>query len=160
MQLDKTHLIFEDFQPAGDAMNRPYEGTGLGLSIAKTLVEMMAVNISVEHPSDPGSRFLFTVFFGKTTEEALAGSCAARAATKVGSQVEAGTRVLVAEDNPENVILLRAYRENVPLLLHLASNGAEAVEIRERSNFDLILMDIQMPIIDGHTAIREIRAWE
>jgi CheY-like chemotaxis protein len=74
--------------------------------------------------------------------------------------VEPGTRVLVAEDNPENVILLRAYLVNFPLSLDFAANGVVALEKRKQASFDLVLMDIQMPVMDGYTATREIRAWE
>lgn len=69
-------------------------------------------------------------------------------------------RILLVEDNPENVILLRAYLHNASLSLHFASNGLEAVKKRKRNNYDLVLMDVQMPVMDGHTATREIRAWE
>jgi CheY-like chemotaxis protein len=71
-----------------------------------------------------------------------------------------GTRILIAEDNPENVVLLRAYLEALPLLLHFASNGVEALDKRRRGNYDLVMMDVQMPIMDGYTATREIRTWE
>ena len=157
---DKAHLIFEDFQQADVAMNRSYEGTGLGLSIAKTLVEMMSGTIWLEQPPHPGARLVFSVFFPKTTQNAVSESVEAVGLAKISSHVEPGTRLLVAEDNPENVILLRAYLENVPLALHFACNGEQALEKRRHSNYDLILMDIQMPVMDGHTAIREIRKWE
>src|SRR5207253_228804 len=68
--------------------------------------------------------------------------------------------ILVAEDNPENVILLQAYLEGLPLELVFAANGEEAVELRRTSNIDLVLMDIQMPVMDGYAATRAIRAWE
>jgi PAS domain S-box-containing protein len=157
---DKAAVIFEAFQQAEGAMNRPYEGTGLGLSIAKTLVQMMSGNIWVEEKSDPGSRIVFTAFFQPTTEHAVEDHRSAASSATVVRLVDAGTRVLIVEDNPENVILLRAYLENVPLSLHFATNGVEAVAKRRTSNYDLILMDIQMPIMDGYTATREIRAWE
>jgi CheY-like chemotaxis protein len=69
-------------------------------------------------------------------------------------------RILLVEDNPENVILLRAYLDNASLSLHFASNGVEAVKKRKRNNYDLVLMDVQMPVMDGYTATREIRTWE
>jgi CheY-like chemotaxis protein len=64
------------------------------------------------------------------------------------------------EDNPENVILIRAYLENLALSLDFAENGAEALEKRRQGHYDLVLMDMQMPVMDGYTATREIRAWE
>jgi CheY-like chemotaxis protein len=67
---------------------------------------------------------------------------------------------LLVEDNPENVVLLHAYLDNLSLSLGFAANGVEALEERKHGSYDLVLMDIQMPIMDGYTATREIRAWE
>ena len=72
----------------------------------------------------------------------------------------AGMRILIVEDNSESVILLRVYLESLSPSLDFAVNGLEALEKRRQSDYDLILMDMQMPVMDGYTAIREIRAWE
>jgi PAS domain S-box-containing protein len=154
---DKTSLIFEAFQQAEEAMNRPYEGTGLGLSIAKTLVEMMAGRIWVEETSKNGSKFVFTAFFPLARKEDVRNT---NVSVEKAQAVEPGLRILVVEDNPENVVLLRAYLENLSLSLDFASNGNEAVEKRQKGNYDLVLMDIQMPVMDGYAATRKIRAWE
>jgi CheY-like chemotaxis protein len=69
-------------------------------------------------------------------------------------------RILLVEDNPENVILMRAYLAGGELSIHFASNGMEAVKKRQRHSYDLVFMDVQMPVMDGYTATREIRAWE
>ena len=156
----KAAMIFEAFQQAEGSMNRPYEGTGLGLAITRTLVEMMSGRIWVEEKNEPGSKFVFTAFFPPTTEEAVRERMPAAMPATVARAVEAGTRILLAEDNPENVILLRAYLENLSLALDCASNGIEAIEQRQRNHYDLVLMDVQMPIMDGYAATREIRAWE
>jgi PAS domain S-box-containing protein len=156
---DKKDLIFEAFQQAEGAMDRPYEGTGLGLSIAKTLVEMMAGRIWLEEANGKGSKFVFTAFFPIARKEEVRDRLGVTNPAET-CELEPGTRILLAEDNPENVILMRAYLDNLSLSLHFASNGAEAVKKRQRSSYDVILMDIQMPIMDGYTATREIRAWE
>jgi PAS domain S-box-containing protein len=157
---DKAGMVFEAFQQAEGSMNRPYEGTGLGLAIAKTLVGMMSGKIWVEENSGPGSRFIFTAFFPPATEAAVHDRLAAATSAKAVLTLDAGTRILLVEDNPENMILLRAYLENLSLSLDFASNGFEAVVKRKQGNYDLVLMDMQMPIMDGYTATREIRTWE
>jgi PAS domain S-box-containing protein len=157
---DKTSLIFEAFQQAEGAMNRPYEGTGLGLSIAKTLVEMMSGRVWLEGTSEKGSKFVFTVFFPFARKEEVRAKTGANTSPENAQALESGTRILLAEDNPENVILLREYLENRSLSLHFASNGVEALRKRQKNEYDLVLMDIQMPIMDGYTATREIRSWE
>ncbi|HXP89146.1 MAG TPA: PAS domain S-box protein [Bryobacteraceae bacterium] len=157
---EKASLIFEAFQQAEGSMNRRYEGTGLGLAIARVIVQMMAGRIWVEEKPEPGAKIVFTAFFPPATQKAVDDETASHASAQGAQKVEAGTRILVAEDNPENVILLRAYLESLPLSLEFAANGVEAVEKRQHGSYDLILMDTQMPIMDGHTAAREIRAWE
>ena len=157
---DKAGIIFQAFQQAEESMSRPYEGTGLGLAIAMTIVQMMSGRIWVEEKAGPGAKFVFTAFFPSAAEAAARGEIAAASSVQVVHLMEAGTRVLVAEDNPENVILLRAYLEGLPLSLDFAANGVEALEKRKQGPYDLVLMDIQMPVMDGYTATRAIRAWE
>jgi PAS domain S-box-containing protein len=157
---EKNMVIFEAFQQAEESMNRPYEGTGLGLSIAKTLVEMMGGRIWVEEKEGSGAKFAFTAFFPLARKEEVRDKAGAAISAEKGQVLKPGTRILVVEDNPENMILMRAYLDNLSLSLHFASNGVEAVRKRQKANYDLVLMDVQMPIMDGYTATREIRAWE
>jgi PAS domain S-box-containing protein len=157
---DKTSLIFEAFQQAEGSMSRPYEGTGLGLSIARTLVELMSGKIWLEEHRETGSKFIFTAFFPVARKEEVCANVAAAASAGLAQALEPGMRILIVEDNPENVVLLRAYLANASLSLHFASNGVEAVKKRKKTNYDLVLMDVQMPVMDGYTATREIRAWE
>jgi len=157
---DKIDVIFESFQQADEAINRQYEGTGLGLAIAKSLVRMMGGDIWVVRKDGPGATFAFNAFFPRTTQESVRGREAVARKRPSAAQIQHGARILVVEDNPENVLLLRAYLERLPLALDFASDGAEAFEKRRTREYDLVLMDIQMPIMDGYTATREIRAWE
>src|SRR5262249_38884684 len=113
---DKSAMIFEAFQQAEGSMNRPYEGTGLGLAIARTLVQMMSGRIWLEQ-ANPGAKFVFTAVFPRATEEAVRRKTESVTSAKAVQMVEAGMRVLVVEDNAENMILLRAYLENLPLSL-------------------------------------------
>jgi two-component system sensor histidine kinase/response regulator len=157
---DKTNLIFEAFQQAEGSISRPYEGTGLGLSIAKTLVEMMSGRIWLDETRKTGSRFVFTACFPLARKEDVHNSGTSPASPAFLQFSEPGTRILIAEDNPENVILLRAYLDSRSISLHFASNGLEAVKKRKKNDYDLVLMDVQMPMMDGYTATREIRTWE
>jgi CheY-like chemotaxis protein len=155
---EKASVIFEAFQQAEDSTSRRYEGTGLGLSIAKSLVEKMGGKIWLAEKSDPGATFVFTVFLSPATEAAVVERKMHDRLVAPSQTVHPGTRLLLVEDNPENVILMRAYLEN--LTLDFASSGEEAVEKRTQNAYDMILMDIQMPIMDGYTACRAIRTWE
>jgi CheY-like chemotaxis protein len=108
----------------------------------------------------PGARIVFTAFFPRINQERLTSRGADKGGTPPQHRLRAGTRLLVAEDNPENVVLLQAYLQGLPLSLDFASNGVEAFEKRRQTDYDLVLMDIQMPVMDGYVATREIRAWE
>ena len=132
----------------------------MGLAIARMLVERMAGKIWLGQKLEPGARFVFTTFLAPATEQSVYAKLAAVTAARVARTLTAGTRILIVEDNAENVILLNAYLNNLPLALDFAVNGLEAVEKRRQQDFDLVLMDMQMPIMDGYTASREIRAWE
>jgi signal transduction histidine kinase/CheY-like chemotaxis protein len=153
---EKAEMIFEALKQGEESLTRSYEGTGIGLAVAKTLVEKMSGKIWLAQKPEPGAKFVFTVFLPPSTEEAVSGRMAATAALPL----DAGTRVLIVEDNPENVILLRAYLGNLPLALDFAENGVEGLKKRQRGDYDLVLMDIQMPVMDGLTATRLIRVWE
>jgi len=95
-----------------------------------------------------------------TTQEGLPVGTAGITTSKTARPLVAGTRILIVEDDFENVTVLRAYLEDISLSLDFAVNGREALEKRRLSDPDLILMDMQMPVMDGYTATREIRAWE
>ena len=157
---DKSALIFEPFRQVEETLRRTREGTGLGLSIAKTLVERMGGRIWLEETPEPGAKFVFTVFLKRSTRES-AGSGGFSAGTRdMPTGLKQGQRILLVEDNPENVVLMQAYLENLSISLDFASNGVEAVEKRLQNSYDLVLMDIQMPVMDGYTATQQIRLWE
>ena len=157
---DKTAMIFEAFQQVDGSMNRRFEGTGLGLAIARTLVERMGGRIWAEESTGPGAKIAFTVFLPPSTKQDLESKAAVAATRTTADKLEPGTHILLVEDNPENVALTQAYLENYDLSLDLAENGVEAVAKRQTCDYDLILMDVQMPIMDGYTATRAIRTWE
>ena len=135
------------------------QGTGLGLSIAKTLVEKMGGRIWVDQQAIPGARFVFTVFPERSTKESVQNRLLPTNGPDLLT-VLTGRRILLAEDNPENVVLIQAFLPPSFVSLDVASNGLEAVEKCQRSDYDLVLMDIQMPLLDGYAASRQVRCWE
>ncbi len=159
---DQTKLILEAFRQAERTMSQPHEGPGISLSMVHTLVEMMSGRVWVEEiaePEESGAKFVFTVPFPLARKEELHEKTGPPVSSKE-LEVMPGTRILVVEDNPENIVLLRAYMDHLSLSLNFAANGVEALRKRQRGNYDLVLMDIQMPVMDGYTAAREIRDWE
>jgi CheY-like chemotaxis protein/HPt (histidine-containing phosphotransfer) domain-containing protein len=156
---DKAAILFEPFQQAAEYMNRPQEGSGLGLAIARTLVERMGGKIWFAEKSPPGAKVIFTIFLPRANQPAIPGPLADAVPQQPPDRFS-GARVLLVEDNPDNVILMQAYLENCSLSLHLAANGLQAVEKRQCHDYDLVLMDIQLPIMDGYAATRAIREWE
>jgi PAS domain S-box-containing protein len=160
---DKAEMIFESFTQADSSTTRMYGGTGLGLSISKGLVELMGGRIACTSELGQGSTFSFTAPFEIRKEKEIADSAepAAVAIPQAGAAPQSNaTRVLIVEDCEENLILTKAYLEDSGFELEEAENGQIAVEKVISSKPDLVLMDLQMPVMDGLQATRAIRQWE
>ncbi|MBX0335024.1 PAS domain S-box protein [Pontibacter sp. HSC-14F20] len=151
---DKKDLIFEGFTQAYSSITRKYGGTGLGLSICKNLVERQGGDIWVEDNPQGGSVFHFMITYPKSDLEKLPEN----EAVNIDYSSLGAIQVLLAEDNEVNIFLAQAIMEDWGFQLDVAVNGLEAVEMVQRSDYDIILMDIQMPELSGIDATLQIRA--
>ena len=164
----KQRVIFDPFTQADGSTTRQYGGTGLGLAIAKQLVELMGGHIWVESAVGQGSTFHFTARFGLSRPSSIE----AALAPSVSVQNSPGTRgddhpdrryplhILLAEDNPINQLMVTRMLANRGHTVEIASTGAEALAALEQHTFDVVLMDVQMPEMDGFEATAAIRAQE
>ena len=184
---DKQALLFQKFSQVDSSTTRKYGGTGLGLAICRQLVEMMQGHIWVESTAGQGSTFFLTVLMGisaaKSTSTAASvaaspephtrrsGSAILHANAHPAAAVPVPTpapgdapartlKILLVDDTPENRMLIQTYLKKSPHQIDTAENGEIAFNKFKVGQYDLVLMDMQMPVMDGYTATREIRNWE
>jgi signal transduction histidine kinase/CheY-like chemotaxis protein len=150
---EKLDTIFERFTQASNETTRKFGGTGLGLSIAKNLVELQGGSLGVKSTPGKGSEFSFQITYRKATE--LMGSGSEKFEFTQGDVVKA--RILLFEDNELNQKLAKNYLSDFGFETEVASNGQIGVEMLKLKEYDLILMDLQMPEMDGYQATRYIR---
>jgi PAS domain S-box-containing protein len=152
---DRRNRLFQRFSQADESISRNHGGTGLGLAICKSLVELMGGTIGVESDEGRGSTFWFTITAPAVAQSDIAPVEDARPAFDLDLKA---ARILVVDDVEVNRELVRAMLAPFGYSFQDASNGAEAVQAALHAPFDLILMDLQMPGMDGIAAARTIRA--
>ncbi|MDQ2863364.1 MAG: ATP-binding protein, partial [Bacteroidota bacterium] len=156
IEKDKIDKIFESFTQASAETSRKYGGTGLGLAITKQLLEMLGGNISVESKINTGTIFRFSIPY-KHPEANRLQSVAPKETINRKTLLH-GKKFLVAEDNEVNQKVIRHVLHKAGGHVDIANNGLEAVAFLEKdATYDLIIMDLQMPEMDGYTATKYIR---
>jgi CheY-like chemotaxis protein/two-component sensor histidine kinase len=150
---DKHSFIFDSFTQASSDTTRHFGGTGLGLAICKKLIELQGGTITIDSEPEKGSTFTFVISFG-ISEKGVQGPTAEVPESFIGLE---GKRILVAEDNKVNFFVANKFLVGWGILVTHAENGQIALDILEKEDFDLILMDLHMPVMDGIEASRIIR---
>ncbi|HBV87265.1 MAG TPA: hypothetical protein DEF42_11595 [Desulfosporosinus sp.] len=158
---DKISQLFQRFSQIDGSITRQFGGTGLGLVISKNLVEMMGGEIGADSQEGVGSSFYFSAVFGhqeKDMKSSLMESSSSK--NEIQDRNSKRKKVLVAEDDLINRKMIRIILEKIGLEVTSVENGKEAVSAFEKGRFDLILMDINMPFLDGYSATAIIRLKE
>lgn len=149
--------LFSRFEQADGGITRKFGGSGLGLSICRQLAEMMGGDLGCESEPGGGAAFILTLPLRQTQAPSRKESAPAQPAVVEQART---IRVLVADDHPTNRRVIELILAQTPTQIVIAENGAQALESFRGDTFDLVLMDMQMPVMDGLTATQEIRLHE
>lgn len=163
MTKEQQKNLFNPFSQADSSISRRYGGTGLGLTISRRLAQLMDGDIRVESIKDLGSRFTCSIKAGYLQNENTLltainpNELHAKDITKPIENTDIGGHILLVEDTYEIQQLVKAYLEDYGIVIDTADNGLQGVEKALANNYDIILMDIQMPVMNGREAIKELR---
>jgi CheY-like chemotaxis protein len=153
---EKQQLIFERFTQADSSTSRSFGGTGLGLSISKKILELQGSKLHLKSKPGNGSAFYFTQSFALSTES-IEKEKTTSTAPRIEEKALQGIAILLVEDNPLNVMVAKAFLERCGALIDVAVNGEEAIQKFDAAKHRLILMDLDMPVMDGYQATRILR---
>jgi CheY-like chemotaxis protein len=153
----KQKMLFRSFSQVDSSNTRKFGGTGLGLVISKNLVEMMQGSIWVDSEPNQGSRFYFTCQFDYIESDEIEPEVFSGNAVASESIVDIGKRILLVEDDAISRVVIEQLIIRKGYALDTVVNGKEAVEAVKHQHYDVVLMDVQMPDMDGYTATRIIR---
>ena len=154
ISIDKLDRIFEKFKQADSSISSMYGGSGLGLAICKKLLLLQNSDLKVKSVPNIGSKFYFVLTFEKTAPDSDNSSASTRFQPK--PELFKGIKVLVAEDNSINQIVIGKFLDKWEIDYDVVDNGRKAVESYKENHYDLILMDLQMPKMNGYEASKEI----
>ncbi len=153
---DKHHLIFESFTQAESHIERQYGGTGLGLAIVKQIVTLFGSSIYLHSKPGEGTKFYFTISFPLAQHRPEETRQAVTIAEEPGNY--GSLKILIAEDNELNRLIMKKQMATLNLAPTIVSNGQEAYEAHLSGDYDVIFMDLHMPVADGYLATKMIRA--
>lgn len=158
---EKQDLVFEQFSQANSSITRKYGGTGLGLSITKRLLELMNSHIQLESEEGKGSKFFFTISLKRIKGDSQLKSADINTQAEVTRYHQfKNVKVLVVEDNPINTKLAIRFLGKWGVEADTAENGRIAVDMATDNKYDIIFMDLQMPVLNGYEATKEIRTFD
>jgi len=155
--VDKLDSIFNRFEQGETNTTRQYGGTGLGLSIVRNLIHLQEGNISVKSEAGNGTEFLFELEYEILPMEDSEKNRVHLEETESGNGLFEGVKILAVEDNQMNQLLMKHTFQSWNLHFELAENGQQAIDKLQKDKYDLVLLDIQMPIMDGYLAAKTIR---
>lgn len=150
---EKVNLVFERFTQANTETTRKFGGTGLGLSIAKNLIELQGGSITIKSELGKGSEFEFDILYKKADQKELE----PLQKTFIPEKLLSSIRILLCEDNPLNQKLAKRVINKFGFDVEIAENGSVGLDKLRREKFDLVLMDLQMPEMDGYQTVQAIR---
>ena len=153
--IEKQSLIFEKFTQENSATTRQFGGTGLGLVITKKLLELYDTEINLESEPGKGAKFSFTIML-EIGSELKTNKAIEAGIDLLNENTLKGVKILLVEDYPINIKVATKFLERWKIDIDIAENGKIATEKFENGKYDVILMDIQMPVMDGYTATAEL----